>query len=107
MWLSVSRWELEGAAFVWLGRALLEMIIFFAWAGKMDPSKKTPDHVLVYVLCGALGLAMAFGLSNTGISLRLIVFIVTLMLFHSSFWFWVLKPSDRLWVNRKFASTFT
>jgi O-antigen/teichoic acid export membrane protein len=107
MWLSVSHWGLEGAAFVWLGRALLEMIIFFAWTSKMAPNNKTSDNLLVYVLCGAIGLAMAFGLSNSVISLRLIVLIMALILFHSSFWFWVLKPSDRLWVNSRLKLIFT
>lgn len=106
MWLSVSHWGLEGAAFVWLSRAFLEMIIFFAWTEKMATNNKTSDHVPVYVLCGALGLAMAFGLSNAVTSLRLITLIAALIIFHSSFWFWVLKPSDRLWVHRRLASIF-
>lgn len=107
MWLSVSHWGLEGAAFVWLGRALLEMTIFFAWTKRMAPNSKTSNHATVYLLCGALGLALAFGLSNAVINVRLITLIVALILFHSCFWFWVLKPSDRLWVNQKLTSVFT
>ena len=106
MWLSVSHWGLVGAAFIWLVRALLEMIIFFTWAKKMAHDNKTSDHVMIYMLCGAIGLMIAFGLSDAVVSLRLIILVVALILFHTYFWFRVLKSSDRLWVNRRLKSIF-
>jgi O-antigen/teichoic acid export membrane protein len=101
MWFSISHFGLDGAAYVWGTRALIEMIIFFSWAEKNEAIKKASKLVTTYFLTGMIGLIMTKFMINIPMSTRAVTFVLALITSQTFFWFFLLSENDRIWLCDK------
>jgi len=102
LWVCVSQWHLEGAAVVWVGRALFEMIVFFVLAKKISGAGSASGKVSLYILCGAVIFALGLSLGGLPVVLRIPTLTVVLLLFFYFLWSRVFSAEDRLWITGKY-----
>lgn len=105
LWACVSRWHLEGAAVVWVGRALFEMIVFFILARKISGAGSTSGKVDLYILCGAAIFVLGLSLDGLPVVLRIPSLAVALILFFYFLWCRVFSVRDKLWIAKKYILT--
>jgi len=102
LWVCVSQWHLEGAAVVWVGRALFEMIVFFVLAKKICGVGSASGKVGLYILCGAVIFVLGLSLGGLPVVLRILSLTVVLLLFFYFLWSRVFSAEDRLWITGKY-----
>jgi len=105
LWFFVSQWHLEGAAVVWTGRALFEMIVFFILARKISGAGSTSGKVGLYILCGAAIFVLGLSLDGLPVVLRIPSLAVALFLFFYFLWRRVFSARDKLWIAKKYILT--
>lgn len=101
LWVCVSQWRLEGAAVVWVGRALVEMIVFFILAKKISGVESASGKVGLYIFCGAVILVLGLSLGGLPVVLRIPSLTVVLLLFSYFLWSRVFSVEDRFWITGK------
>lgn len=97
LWVGVSQWHLEGAAVVWVVRALFEMIMFFVLAKIISGAGSPSGKVWLYILCGAVIFALGLSLGSLPVMLRIPSLAIVLLLFFYFLWSRVFSVEDRLW----------
>lgn len=102
LWVFVSQWHLEGAAVVWVGRALFEMILFFVLAKKISGAESASGNIGLYILCGAVIFALGLSLGGLPVILRIPSLSVAILLFFYFLWSRVFSAGDKLWITGKY-----
>ncbi len=103
LWVGVSFWHLEGAAVVWSGRALFEMLMFFIIASKVNDAKAAYGRISLYILFGASIVLIGVVLGSLPIGVRGPLFVALLAISCVLFWAYILSPDDKSWIKKKYA----
>jgi O-antigen/teichoic acid export membrane protein len=94
VWLLIARFNIEGAAIAWAGRAIMEAVVFLGFGYHFLPRRSLPLKQI-----GVGTIAAAFGLYAStlphGLGVKVGFLGSELLLFALVIWFWTLAPEER------------
>jgi O-antigen/teichoic acid export membrane protein len=98
-WKLIQRFGIEGAAIAWVGRAIMELIVFLAFSYHFLPKKIFPLKLLAMGVPLA-GFSLYAATLCSGLVSKGAFLCITLLSFILISWRWLLAPEERSFVTR-------
>ncbi len=106
LWWLLGVYGIEGAAMVWLGRILVDMVVLFGMAKRMLPPESLDMRRPILILAATL-LVMALAALPTNIAMKGLFLLFTLPSFALAAWFLLFATDERVPIQNSFRNART